>query len=87
MPPKKLRGMEMTRAQGQETTRKFKARVNHIFQVPKPSTGGSTASTTAATTTAGVYTRAKRVMNCSLLAFLAEEFSTRSRMRATVDCP
>ncbi len=38
-------------------------------------------------TTQGVYHLAKRVMNCSVLAFFAEAFSTSSRIFVTVDSP
>ena len=54
MPPKKLRGTEMTRAQGQDTTRKISARCTHMEKGPKPSTGGRMARARAAKTTAGV---------------------------------
>ena len=54
MPPKKDRGMEMTSAQGQDTTRKVRARWSQSSHPPKPSTGGSTARARAAYTTAGV---------------------------------
>ena len=33
MPPKKLKGMEITNAQGQLITRKVKARMTHTFQL------------------------------------------------------
>lgn len=32
MPPKKLKGMEITKAQGQLMTRKVKARMTHVLQ-------------------------------------------------------
>ena len=53
MPPKKDRGMEMTRAQGQEMTRKVRARCTQTAQSPV-NREGSTASARAANTTAGV---------------------------------
>ena len=85
MPPKKLKGTEMTSAQGQETTRKISARV-HWLQSPLTSEG-TTASSTAAMTTQGVYTRANLVMKFSARAFLLPAFSTRSRILETVDSP
>ena len=54
MPPKKERGTEMTRAQGQETTRKLSARVMESVQEMAVNRGGRNASATAASTTAGV---------------------------------
>ncbi len=53
MPPKKLKGTDITRAQGQDTTRKVSARFIHSPQ-PPTNRGGSTASSTAPITTAGV---------------------------------
>ena len=84
MPPKKLRGTETTSAQGQDTTRKISARRSQSLQAPCPSRGGSSASSSALATTSGVYQRAKRVMKFSTRAFFSAEFSTSSRMRATV---
>ena len=84
IPPKKLSGTETTSAQGQDTTRKISARLIHPLHAPPPRSGGSTASSSALTTTRGVYQRAKRVMKFSTRAFFSEEFSTSSRMRATV---
>ena len=49
--------------------------------------GGTSASSTAAMTTAGVYHRAKRVMKFSVCAFFIEAFSTSSRIRANVESP
>ena len=64
MPPKKVRGTLMTRAQGQETTRNIKARLSHNGKfspkVPSPTisvaarNGGITARAMAAKTTIGV---------------------------------
>ena len=54
MPPKKLRGMEITKAQGQDTTRKFSALGTHTPQPPSSSREGITARARAAKTTAGV---------------------------------
>ena len=83
MPPKKLKGTETTSAQGQDTTRKMSARWIHSPQLPTKS-GGSRASSSAPITTQGVYQRAKRVIKLSTRAFFSAEFSTSSRMRATV---
>ena len=84
MPPKKLRGTETTNAQGQDTTRKISARRIHSLHSPWNSSGGTSASSTAPMTTQGVYQRAKRVMKLSTLAFFSAEFSTSSKIRATV---
>ena len=54
MPPKKDKGTEMTRAQGQETTRKFKARWMESTHWMEVNRGGRRARATAASTTAGV---------------------------------
>ena len=43
------------------------------------------ASSSAPMTTAGVYQRAKRVMNASVVAFLSVASSTSDRIRSTVD--
>ena len=67
-------------------TRKVSARRSHSPQPPRKR-GGSTASASAPMHTAGVYHRAKRVMKFSALAFFMLEFSTRSKMRLTVDWP
>src|SRR5579885_2438784 len=56
-------GVEITSAQGQAITSMVKALVNHIPQSPNPTRGGAMATTTAPTTTAGVYTREKRSTN------------------------
>ena len=53
MPPKKVRGIEMTSAQGQLITRKVSARIIQSSQPPKNS-GGTMASTSAPMQTAGV---------------------------------
>lgn len=50
----KVSGMDTTRAQGQEMTRKMRARLSHTSQSPPASRGGTTASRRAAMTTAGV---------------------------------
>lgn len=44
----------MTRAQGQDTTRKFSARVIHLANCQPSKKGGSSASATAPATTQGV---------------------------------
>ena len=49
--------------------------------------GGSRASASALMQTAGVYTRAKRVMNASERDLRELAFSTRSRILDTVDSP
>ena len=54
MPPKKLKGTEITRAQGQEITRKVQARWIQIRKLVPVRMGGSTASTRALITTMGV---------------------------------
>ena len=60
MPAKKLRGMLMTRAQGQLMTRKVNARYSQVLHwglSPRPATrtsGGSTARARALQHTAGV---------------------------------
>ncbi len=87
MPPKKVSGMEMTSAQGQLMTRKVRARSSHTVQPPPSTSGGSTASARAAPQTPGVYHRANLVMKFSTLAFFRLEFSTKSRILATVDSP
>lgn len=53
MPAKKESGMEMTSAQGQDTTKKLSARYTHVDQSPVISPG-TTASSAATMTTAGV---------------------------------
>ena len=91
-PAKKLRGMLMTRAQGQLTTRKDRARYSQVPQSPsspasRRTTGGSTARARAAAHTAGVYTRANLEMKFSDLDLWELEFSTSSRILDTVDSP
>ena len=86
MPLKKVSGTEITSAQGQEITRKVSARRIHSIHWPS-NREGITASSSAARHTRGVYTFAKRVMNRSVLALAWPEFSTRSRIFATVDSP
>ena len=53
MPPKKLRGTDITSAQGQDTTRNVRARLSQSAQFPK-NMGGITASAAAHMTTTGV---------------------------------
>ena len=85
MPPKKLRGTEMTSAQGQLTTRKLSARYPQSPQSPPLMMDGTRKRSSAAAQTAGVYTRAKRVIKLSTFAFLSLAFSTMSRIFATVE--
>lgn len=54
MPPKNDKGMETTRAQGQEMTRNTKARLSHSAQEAWKRRGGTMPSARAAMTTAGV---------------------------------
>ena len=59
MPPKKLKGMEITSAQGQLITRKVNARITHIlhpagFPMIRLTTEGTTARASALPHTAGV---------------------------------
>ena len=84
-PPKKLSGTEITRAHGQETTRKLHARYIQIPQFPPVRRGGITARTKARQTTTGVYTLANFVIKFSAFAFLELAFSTSSRIFATVE--
>ena len=53
MPPKKARGMEITRAQGQEMTKNTIPLRIQLIQSP-PSSGGTTARIAARITTIGV---------------------------------
>ena len=57
MPPKKLRGTEITSAQGQEMTRKVRARWSHSVQVVPARKAGGTAST--ASRTVGIRNKAR----------------------------
>ena len=77
----------MTSAQGQLMTRKVSARSSQVTQPPPSTSGGSTASASAAAQTAGVYQCANLVMKFSTFAFFRLEFSTRSKILATVDSP
>ena len=56
--PKNDKGTEITRAQGQDITKKVKARINQSGRAAKypvlENRGGKNARTTAASTTAGV---------------------------------
>lgn len=61
--------MEMTSAQGQDATRKIRARWSHMVKGPAPKMGGSTVRRTAIPTTMGVYHLEKRVMKRSVLLF------------------
>ena len=59
MPPKKLKGMEITRAQGQLITRKVRARITQVLQaagspMSRLTTEGTTARARALRHTTGV---------------------------------
>ena len=54
IPPKKVSGMEITSAHGQDTTRQVSASLIHWAHAWPNSSGGMTASRTAAITTTGV---------------------------------
>ena len=54
IPPKNAIGTEITRAQGQDITRKVKAVYIELFKFLKPNIGGITATSNAIITTAGV---------------------------------
>ena len=54
MPPKNDRGTLMTSAQGHDTTRKISPRCTQSDQFWPSTSGGTTASSTAMPTTAGV---------------------------------
>ncbi len=90
-PPKNVKGTLITRAQGQDTTRKMSARCNQIGNASKypalENIGGTNASTSAAKTTIGVYTLANFVMNDSLRDLLSSAFSTRLIILDTVLSP
>ena len=84
IPAKNPRGIDITRAQGQDITRKRSPRYSHFVNCEKPrNKHGTNARRTAQATTTGVYTRAKRVMNFSVSAFFSEAFSTISMILAT----
>ena len=81
MPPKNASGTDMTRAHGQDITRKVQALSiqSPKFPVKSPDIiGGRNASTTAAITTAGVYTLANLVIKFSVTDFLDDASSTSS---------
>ena len=73
----------MMSAHGQEMTRKLSAGVIHAAKSKPLKRGGTSATSTAMSTTTGVYQREKRVMNFSGFAFCAAEFSTSSKIFAT----
>ena len=54
MPLKNESGTDITKAQGQETTRKFNALIIQSVKLPLVTNGGMNASATAEKTTAGV---------------------------------
>lgn len=54
IPPKKPRGIDTTKAQGQDTTRNIKARYSHSLKLNPVKNGGIIASASAKKTTAGV---------------------------------
>ncbi len=87
MPPKKLRGTDITSAHGQETTRKARALYTQSAKPPPFIIGGITASKAAIITTVGVYIRENFVINLSDFDFLPLAFSTSSRILLTVDSP
>ena len=91
IPPKNDSGTEITSAQGHDITRKVSALISHVGKLainePGITRGGSTARSTAAITTAGVYILANLVMNCSLFDLFSLEFSTSSSILDTVDSP
>ena len=84
IPLKKAKGTLSTKAQGQLITRKVSAVYTHFCQSPV-SREGITATATAAATTKGVYTRAKRVIKRSMVGLEAAAFSTLSRILVTMD--
>ena len=84
-PPKKLKGTDITRAQGQDTTKKLHARYTHTDQGCPSTKGGANASISASATTTGVYTLANLVIKFSAFAFLELAFSTSSRIFDTVE--
>ena len=64
-------------------TRKVSAVYTHLLQSPVARLG-TTAVSSAMETTAGVYTREKRVIKRSILGLRAAAFSTLSKMRWTM---
>ena len=92
IPPKKLRGIDITRAQGQLITSVVRALISHFdhsagLPIIRLTTGGITASTKAPIHTAGVYTFENLVIKFSERDFFILEFSTRSNILDTVDSP
>ena len=86
IPPKKLKGIEITRAHGHDTTKNDKALYIHIENVVFfMIRGGIIANSNAIITTVGVYMAANFVIKFSDLDFLLLAFSTNSRILLTVD--
>jgi len=77
-------GVEMTSAHGQATTSSAIARYPHTDGSPPANTGGTMASSTARTTTAGVYTRANLSTNACTGARCRCACSTSLTMCASV---
>ena len=75
IPPKKLRGIDITRAQGQLITSVVRALISHFdhsagLPIIRLTTGGITASTKAPIHTAGVYTFENLVRKSQSMALL-----------------
>ena len=84
MPPKNASGTDTTSAHGHEMTSSVRALYTQKAHCPVMM-DGTTASSAAPITTAGVYQRANLRIKLSLLALFPAEFSTSSRIFATVD--
>ena len=85
-PAYKPNGIEMTKAQGQETTRNVRARYNQSLKTASSKINiGTIANNTAKATTVGVYIRANLVINLSIGAFLLAAFSINSKIFETVE--
>ena len=86
IPLKKLKGTEITKAQGQDTTKNDKALNIQSLKLYSPlMIGGKIASNTAKLITIGVYIFANLVINLSDVDFLAAAFSTKSKTLLTVE--
>ena len=86
IPLKKLKGTEITKAQGQDTTKNAKALNIQSLKLYSPlMIGGKIASNTAKLITIGVYIFANLVINLSDVDFLAAAFSTKSKTLLTVE--
>ena len=85
IPAKKLSGIEITNAQGQDITRNVKALFTQTIKDVFNINGGITAIIKANITTTGVYILANFVINFSACAFFAEAFSTKFKIFETVD--